>query len=160
MSNLRRQTIVIAVLIALIGCVGYFARKFNENTPNTFKTDNSKETASFFIDGRMGRENQRSSLKQELEDILNSKEANKEAKQIAQTKLFKLQDISNKENTIETKAKERGFEDALCFVDEMGVELVVKTSEELTKDKIAQLTDDIVSTTGISPSNIIIKAQQ
>lgn len=164
MSNLRRQTIIIAVLIVLIGCAGWFAKKFNDNVQNTnavsTKTSVKKQTTNFFAESRMGRDNQRSVMKEEYEKIISDKQANKEAKAAASANLMKLLDWGNKENTIETLVKERGFEDAICFIDDNGVELCVKTNDPLTEEQANQLKDIIVRTTHISPSNITIKPKQ
>lgn len=164
MSNLRKQTLVIAVLIALIACAGYFANKFNENTKDTnalnIKTNTSKTTTNYFVEGRLGRDNARSALKQECEKIASSETSTKEAKTAAAANLMELLNRGDKENAIETKAKERGFEDALCLIGDKGIELCVKTAEPLTNEQAAQLSDDIVKTTGISPSNITIKEKQ
>lgn len=164
MSNLRRQTIVIAVLILLIACAGWFAKRFNDNAQNTnalsSKITQSKQSTNFFAEGRMGRDNQRSAMKEELENIISSKDSNKEAKTAASTRLMQLLDRGDKENKIETLVKGRGFEDALCFIDDNGVELCVKTQEALTDEQANQIKDIIVRTTRVSPSNITIKSQQ
>ncbi|MCX7885202.1 MAG: SpoIIIAH-like family protein [Caloramator sp.] len=164
MSNLRRQTIIIAVLIVLIGCSGYFAKKFNDTAQNTgalsSKISQKKQTTNFFADSRMGRDNQRSTMKEEFQKIINDNHANKEAKAAATTKLMQILDWGNKENTVETLVKERGFEDAICFIDDNGVELCVKTNEQLTQEQANQLKDIIVRTTHVSPSNITIKSKE
>ncbi|QCX32701.1 SpoIIIAH-like family protein [Caloramator sp. E03] len=164
MSNLRRQTIIIAVLIVLIGCAGWFAKRFNDTVQDTnavsSKSVSKSQTTNFFAESRMGRDNQRSAMKEEYEKIISDNQANKEAKAVASTKLMQLLDWGNKENTVETLVKERGFEDAICFIDDNGVELCVKTNEQLTDEQANQLKDIIVRTTHISPSNITIKAKQ
>ncbi|SKA81967.1 stage III sporulation protein AH [Caloramator quimbayensis] len=162
MSNLRRQTIIIAVLIVLIGCAGYFAKRFNDTAQNTGALSSSlkKQTTNFFAESRMGRDNQRSAMKEEFEKIISDDKANKEAKAAASTKLMQILDWGNKENTVETLVKERGFEDAICFIDDNGVELCVKTNEQLTEEQANQLKDIIVRTTHVSPSNITIKSKQ
>lgn len=164
MSNLRRQTIIIAVLIVLIGCAGWFAKRFNDTVQDTnavnSKSVTKSQTTNFFAESRMGRDNQRSAMKEEYEKIISDSQANKEAKAVASTKLMQLLDWGNKENTVETLVKERGFEDAICFIDDNGVELCVKTNEQLTDEQANQLKDIIVRTTHISPSNITIKVKQ
>lgn len=162
MSNLRRQTIIIAVLIVLIGCAGYFAKRFNDTAQNTgaLSLNLKKQTTNFFAESRMGRETQRSAMKDEFQKIISDNQANKEAKAAASTKLMQLLDWGNKENTVETLVKERGFEDAICFIDDNGVELCVKTNEQLSEEQANQLKDIIVRTTHVSPSNITIKSKE
>lgn len=161
MSNLRKQTLVIAVLIGLIACAGWFANRFNQNTKDTstlgLKTKQSKATTSYFVDSRLGRENARTTLKQEYDKIISSEDSTKEAKTSATTSLMELLNRGDKENAVETKAKQRGFSDALCLIGDSGVELCVKSETPLTKEQVAQLSDDVIKTTGIAPSNITIK---
>lgn len=160
MSNLRRQTMIIAVLIILIACAGWFAKKFNDAAQNTNALSSKNQTTNFFAESRMGRDNQRSAMKEEYEKIISDEQANKEAKTAASAKLMQLLDWGNKENTVETLVKERGFEDAICFIDDSGVELCVKAKEQLTEEQVNQLKDIIVRTTRISPSNITIKQKE
>jgi stage III sporulation protein AH len=64
------------------------------------------------------------------------------------------------ENKIETLVRERGYEEALCVINENGVELCVKSLEELNGEQVNEITDVIVRTTGIAPSNIVIRPQK
>lgn len=163
MSNSKRQTVVIAVLILLIACAGWFAREFNkEQNLNALSTDanQNQESMNFFVDSRMGRDNARSAMKQELEKIISDANQTEEAKQTASTQMMLLLARGDKENKIETLVRERGYEDALCMIDENGVELCVKSAEELNAEQVNAITDVIVRTTGIAPSNIVIKPKK
>ncbi len=157
----KKQMYIIAVLIALIGCAGLFAKKFNNNvkdgSPLAVKTSKKQETTNFFSESRMGKENQRSAAKQEYEKIMNSKDASSEAKNDASQKLVSLVDMTEKENKIENMVKDKGYEDALCYVDENGVELCVKTKDALTDEQVAQITDVIVRTTKFPPTRITVR---
>lgn len=163
MSNSKRQTVVIAVLILLIACAGWFAREFNNRQDlNALSTDanQSQESANFFVESRMGRDNARSALRQELEKIIGDANQPEESKQEASTQMMLLIDRGDKENKIETLVRERGYEEALCTINDNGVELCVKNAEELNAEQVNAITDVIVRTTGIAPSNIVIKPQK
>jgi stage III sporulation protein AH len=163
MSNSKRQTVVIAVLILLIACAGWFAREFNNRQNlNALSTDAglNQESANYFVESRMGRDNARSALQQEYEKIINDVNQTEESKQTASTQMMLLFDRGDNENKIETLVKERGYEDALCMINESGVELCVKSPEELNAEQVNAITDVIVRTTGIAPSNIVIKPQK
>lgn len=163
MSNSKRQTVVIAVLILLIACAGWFAREFNNRQNlNALSTDANlnQESANFFVESRMGRDNARSALQQEYERIISDVNQTEESKQTASTQMMLLFDRGDNENKIETLVKERGYEDALCMINEGGVELCVKSPEELNAEQVNGITDVIVRTTGIAPSNIVIKPQK
>lgn len=179
MPNFRRQTIIIAVLIGLIGCASFFAKKLNDSNKDVDMvvkqetkatetvSDNknkNKEVASntknFFSESRMARENQRTTMKQELESIVNNTNATKEAKDNASKKLMTLIEKGDKETKIETMVKEKGFEEALCIIDDNGVEISVKSKDELTSEKVNQIKDIAVRSSGVAPSGIVIKQNQ
>lgn len=166
MEQFRKQTAIIAVLVVLIACSAYYAKRFNDQSKgvaNSGKevTETSKSgNANFFAEARIGRDNQYSTHKQELENIINNKNSTKQAIEEAQAKLMVLADWADKQAKIEQMAKQRGFEDAICLINENGVELCVKTAEALTREQAAQLMDDVVRTTSISPSKIVIKSQK
>lgn len=163
MSSSKRQTVVIAVLILLIACAGWFAREFNnKQNLNALSTDanQNKESMNFFVDSRMGRDNSRSAMRQELEKIVNDNNQTEESKQSASTQMMLLLTRGDKENKIETLVRERGYEDALCMIDDNGVELCVKSAEELNSEQVNAITDVIVRTTGMAPSNIVIKPKR
>jgi len=165
MSNVRRQTIIIAVLIVLIACAGWFAKEFNDRpltkTTGTETTNaddkQSQEAEAFFSKTRINRENERSSTMETLQGIIQNENASAEEKSEASKKYMELISRGNQENEVELKAKNDGFSDALCFITDTGVELYVKTSEDLTQEQAFALQEIIVRTTGIAPSNIVVK---
>ncbi|GFR34264.1 SpoIIIAH-like family protein [Thermobrachium celere] len=164
MEQFRKQTAIIAVLVVLIACSAWYAKKFNDQTKGVSKitetTKKANETTNYFVEARNSRDNQLSAHKQELQNIINSKNSTKQAIAEAQAKLILLADWADKQARVEQLAKQRGFEDAVCFINENGVELCVKSAEALTSEQAAQLMDDVVRTTSISPTKIIIKTQK
>lgn len=178
MPNFRKQTVIIAVLIGLIGCASFFAKKFNDSFKDTDMvvkqgtevtetvSDNkegkevAKNTKNFFSESRMSRESQRTTMKQELESIVNNKNATKEAKDKASQKLITLIEKGEKENKIETMVKEKGFEEALCIIDDNGLEISVKSKDKLTSEKVNQIKDIAVRASGKAPNGIVVKQNQ
>ena len=105
----------------------------------------------------MARESQRTTMKQELESIINNKNSTKDAKDKASKALIALIEKGEKETKIETMIKQQGFEEALCLIDDNGIEISVKSSDKLTGKKVNQITDVAVRASGIAPSGITIK---
>ncbi|MEF9933787.1 MAG: SpoIIIAH-like family protein [Clostridium sp.] len=172
MPNFKKQTVIIAVLIGLIGCASFFAKEFNDSfkdtdmvlKPETEITETlgmKKETTkNFFAEGRMARENQRTTMKQELESIINNKNATKESKEKATRKLMSIIEKGEKETKIETMVKEKGFEEALCIIDDNGVEICVKSQDKLNGERVNQIKDIAVRASGVAPTGIIVKQNQ
>lgn len=165
MSNVRRQTLIIAVLIVLIACAGWFAKEFNDRSvTDPAKTEatnagskESQEAEVFFSKTRISRESERSSTMETLQGIIQSANASDEEKAEATKKYMELLSRGDQENEVELKAKNDGYSDALCFISDTGVELYVKTSSNLTQEQAFALQEIIVRTTGIAPSNIVVK---
>lgn len=175
MQNFKKQTAIIATLVVLIGCASLFAKKFNDSykdvdlagKPSTEVaqtiSDNkevAKATKNFYSEGRMARENQRTTMKQELESIVNNKNATKESKEKASKKIMSIIEKGEKENKIETMVKEKGFEEALCIIDDNGIEISVKSGDKLTGEKVNQIKDIAVRSSGVSPSGIRVMQNQ
>jgi stage III sporulation protein AH len=165
MSNVRRQTLIIAVLIVLIACAGWFAKEVNDRptTKTTGKeatnegTQQNQEAAVFFSKNRISRQSERSSTMENLQSLIQSTEASAETKSEASAKYMELLTRGDQENEVEIKAKNDGYADALCFITDTGVELYVKIANSLTKEQAFALQEIIVRTTGIAPSNIVVK---
>lgn len=164
MSNVRKQTIVISVLIVLIACAGWFAKNFNDSVKDSnalsTKVTQANQTMNFFADSRIQKDNRYSASKQELKEIINNKATTKKAHETATLSLIKLIDRENKENTIETLVKENGFEDALCLMSDKYVEVCVKVSGEMTAEQVHQIKDIIVKNSDYKAGNIVIKPKQ
>lgn len=164
MSTVRKQTIVISVLIVLIACAGFFAKNFNDSVKDTNALSGAvvetTKTMNYFAQSRIDKENKFETSKTELDGIQKNKELTKKAREAAAMNLIKMVDTNNKESKIENIIKGRGFEDALCMITESNVEVCVKAPSELTKDQVHDITGIVVKATNVSPSNIYIKAKQ
>jgi stage III sporulation protein AH len=164
MSNSKKQTIVISVLIVLIVCVSLVARNFN----NTVKDSNAisdnvtvaSKTLNYFADSRIQKETQFDNSKLQYNEIKDNKELSKKVRGDAAVKLMGMVDTSNKEIKIETLVKGRGFEDALCTITDANVDVCVKTTGEITKEQVNAIKDIIVSATKYSPNNIFVRSKQ
>lgn len=164
MSNVRKQTIVISILIVMIACAGLFAKNFNDNVKDSNALSQTvtetNKTLNYFAESRIQKENKFDTSKAQYNEIIKNKEAGKKAHEAASMNLIKMTAANNNESKIETLIKGRGFEDALCMITEKNVEVVVKTTVEFTAQQVHEIKDIVVNTTKISPSNIYIKAKQ
>ncbi len=99
----------------------------------------------------------RSQSVDEWKKIATNNETSQEGKKDAEKKILGATDNADKERTIETLVKAKGFEDCIAYVDESGVAVTVKGGE-IDGSKVAQIKDIIVAETGVSPRNIKINA--
>lgn len=115
----------------------------------------SDEKSAFFSEYRLEREKNRSKEKELWEGIINSTTAEVTFKTMAQQELVKMVSLTEKEMIIENLIIAKGFEDALVFLTDDNVTVVVNANE-LNQQSVAQIQDIIMRKTNISPSNIKI----
>lgn len=137
-----------------------------QNTENTGEgsiaiVEENKEEAlessssAFFYEYRIERDKNRSQEREMWEDIINNQNTDQTFKNLAQQELVKIVSLTEKEMIIENLIISRGFNDALVFMTDDSVTVIVDT-KELTQAQVAQIQDIVVSKTKVSPSNIKI----
>lgn len=130
-------------------------------TPNVAIIEDSKEpqnpeaTSTFFTEYRMEREKNRSKERQMWEDIIGNQTTDKTFKTLAQQELVKIVSLTEKEMIIENLIISRGFNDALVFLTDDSVTVIVD-AKELTSTNVAQIQDIVVRKTKINAANIKI----
>ncbi len=118
-------------------------------------TQNLESTSTFFTEYRMEREKNRSKERQMWEDIMGSETTDKSFKTLAQQELVKIVALTEKEMIIENLIISRGFNDALVFLTDDSVTVIVD-AKELTSTNVAQIQDIVVRKTKINAANIKI----
>lgn len=160
MDNTKRQTVVIAVLILLIACAGWFARNINEDMlikDTVSKTKISQGEKDVFLQQRESKTLARNTTKEELLKIKADKGANKDAKIRAQAQMLDLNNRTEKEATIEKTIKSKGYQDALCYIERNGVEVSIKAKSNLAAAQVEEIKNIIIKNTGFAPSRIVVK---
>lgn len=111
--------------------------------------------ASYFASNRIEREQARAKNKAMYSEIINSEGATKEQKDLAVNSMLELTDIISKENKTEMLLEAKGFADAIVFMDDGKVDVVVN-SEALTDQQLAIIEEVVKDKTGIAVENISI----
>lgn len=111
--------------------------------------------SDFFIDYKLERDRLRSQEADYLRELINNTNASIESKEKAQQDLIALSQKVEKEMVVENLIKAKGFEDAVIFFSDEFVNIVIKTNGLLPKD-VAQITDVVTKTTGITVDKITI----
>ena len=109
------------------------------STIDNVESNNSEETEDFyFTTSKLERNTMYSELLETYQEMYNNSNATAEAKSEA---LAKINNINNTKNAImisENLIMAKGFEDAVIFVNEGSVSVVVKT-DELKQEEVAQI---------------------
>lgn len=175
----KRNQIVITALIVVILCAGYLNFRYNnakltstngttpigtayfvENTTGQTGTEANttaaKISGDYFVVTRAEKERTRDEQKDMLQNIINNKNVDKDAKAKAEDELMKITKDIEKETIIEGVLKGKGFADILSFINDNKVDIVVKDEANLLTSQQAMILDIVIRETGVSAENIKI----
>lgn len=157
----KKQCGIIFTLLALILCVGMLAAKLNngglndptdlsqvlssENVTTTAdkeavkdSTETSAQTSNYFYDSKSVREQQDSATIQSLKAIISDENTSQDKKDDATEKLTEKTMMKDNEGRIELSIKNKGYDDALCMLEDGKATVIVKSEKAISeKDSIA-----------------------
>ncbi len=107
---------------------------------------------------KQDRDSARSEAMEQWKETAQSKEASQETKSAAEKKVKAANEYAEKEKSIETLVKAKGYADCFAHVDESGVSVMV-SGGEVNGAKVAQIKDIIVAETNVEVRNIKISAE-
>lgn len=117
----------------------------------TSKENMSKST--YILDMKMEREKQRNDLTEELNEIINNPSTSDTSREEASNMKVKLVKYQETELKIENLLSAKGFEDALVYIGEDNVNVVVR-KDNLSKTDAAKIFDLVSEQTGVSYDSI------
>ncbi len=166
MMVVKKKQLVVAALAVIIGTAGYLNAGKNEDTPTDTKymgeaqLVNSSETqaedgSDFFSQARIDREAGRSRSIETFNVVLQNENADTEAKASAQQGVLELAQNTETETAIENLLRAKGFEDAVCYINNGMANVVVK-AEILDSADVAKISEVVTEQSGISQDKIKI----
>ena len=116
---------------------------------------NLMKSSSYFIESKLERDKKRSEMVTSLNNIIDDRNTNEETR--AQALDIKLNTITNteKETFMENMIMAKGFDDAIVYLSDQSINIVVN-SENLTAKDVAQIVDIVQRETDIAMDDIII----
>jgi len=93
----------------------------------------------FFISYRMDREAQRAQQLDHYEQLMNSAEATAQTIAEANSKMNKIADLAERELTLESLIRDKGFEEAVVIADLDRVNVIVKSEDALEKKQVVDI---------------------
>ena len=117
----------------------------------TSKENMNKST--YILDMKMTREKQRNDLSEELNEIINNPSTTDKSREEASNMKLQLVKYQETELKIENLLSAKGFENALVYIGEDNVNVVVN-KEDLTKSEAAKIFDLVSEQTGVSYDKI------
>lgn len=117
----------------------------------TSKENMSKST--YILDMKMTREKQRNDLSEELNEIINNPSTTDKSREEASNMKLQLVKYQETELKIENLLSAKGFENALVYIGENNVNVVVN-KQDLSKSEAARIFDLVAEQSGVSYDQI------
>lgn len=114
---------------------------------------------NYFVEYRLSRDKLRAGMVDRLNEIVKNTQTTEEVRSDAQKEIIKIGNISEKELQIEGLIKSKGFEEALVFLTDEDIKVVV-SANELTEQDMVKILDIIKSETDFTSENIKIMKKQ
>ena len=149
----RKQMGIILTLMALIVCVGVLSMKLNENglldqqvglesvlEKNDDSTKETLSTSEYFYSMRLTKEQQDEKYIDDMKAITEEVNASQESKDLANNALVEKTKMKDQESRVESEIRNKGYEDALCMInDNKIVKVYVKVDEVLSEEEAATI---------------------
>lgn len=116
-------------------------------------TQNNDE--NFFVRYRLERDKARSEQLDIYREMINNPNTDKTTKQEAQQQMLDITSRMEKEMKIESLVRARGYKDALGYIHDQSVDVIVQ-SAGLDNNDVAVIGDIVVKTTGFSSEDVTI----
>lgn len=124
---------------------------------NYTKSEDDQEAENFFIEYRLERDKARSEQLDIYREMINNSNTDKTTKEEAQKKMLQLTEKMEKEMEIESLIRARGYPDALSYIHDQSVDVIVQTKNKtLSENDVAKIGDIIVKTTGFKTEDVTI----
>ena len=126
----------------------------NNDEVNYAKSSESNDQ-NFFIRYRLERDKARSEQLDIYREMINNPNTDKTTKQEAQNKMLELTKRMEKEMEIESLVRARGYKDALAYIHDEAVDIIVQ-STGLERNDVAIIGDIVVKSTGFNSEDVTI----
>lgn len=129
------------------------AKETSKEIEETLNSKENVESSTYIVDMKMTREKQRNELTEKLNEIINNPSTSDKAKVEASNMKVELVKSSDKELQIENLLLAKGYKEAIVYIDEDKINVVVNM-KEITQDDANKIFDIVSSQSGINRENI------
>ena len=167
---------VLGVVLVTAGLINYGNQPGLEVSgdivPNTGETSSVSEVVgnlevanpsnigdAYFVSAKLERDRTYGEQIEIQENILYNEKSDDNMKKIAQEQINHISNNLNKEMSIETLLKAKGFDDTVAIINDDSVNVVVKSMEELGIAEVAQIQNIVMRESGARAENIHIVAK-
>ncbi|MDR1703794.1 MAG: SpoIIIAH-like family protein [Clostridiales bacterium] len=114
---------------------------------------NASTDSSFFVQAKLGREQDRSKQKETLNDVIASADVDMNTKALCAEYILDITDRMETENATESALIAKGFGESYVRLDDNWVEVIINKNR-ITEQELAQLEDIVTRTTGYTVDKI------
>lgn len=129
------------------------AKETSKEIENTLSSKENIDSSTYIVDMKMTREKQRNELTERLNEIINNPSTTDEAKVEASNMKVQMVKNSDKELQLENLLLAKGYKDAIVYINEGKVNVVVNM-EEITQNDANKIFELIGSQENIDRENI------
>ena len=165
MMVVKKKQLIIAALAVVIGTAGYLnAGKNTEESNKKFLgeaqlvgSEAVQETTAedFFSQARIDREAGRSRAVETFNSIISNEDSDETSKTSAQQGMLELAQNTETETAVENLLRAKGFEDAVCYINNGMANVVVKT-DSFDGASAAMISEIVSEQSGIEQEKIKI----
>lgn len=167
MMVVKKKQLIIAALAIVIGTAGYLnagRNKAAEETGEKYLGEaqlvdsgdiHTESSEDFFSQARIDREAGRSRAVETFNSIISNEDADVTAKANAQQGVLELAENTETETAIENLLRAKGFDDAVCYINNGMANVVVKT-QALDGAGAATIAETVFEQSGIPQEKIKI----
>ena len=166
----KKQAVIIGTLLALIVCAGVLATKLNnplyvngtdsgskQSTVSFNNNDKKNNKSQFFDETKLTREQKSAETLQTLKTLIDDKNVSKENRDDAAKKYTDLAMNTNYESKIEATLKSKGYEDAICSIEDNKARVIVKGKDKLTDKDTREIKNVVMGISKIQEVEITTK---
>ena len=131
----------------------------NIDITETVTSNSLMKSSAYFIEGKLTRDKKRSEMISSLDDIITTQNTSKEIKDSATNMKLNLISNTEKEVFIENMIMAKGFNDAIVYLSDQSINIVV-SSAQLEANDVAKIVDIVKRETNIPMDQIIIMGKK
>ncbi|TJX16280.1 SpoIIIAH-like family protein [Tissierella creatinini] len=137
------------------------AEVISSNNEDLAEVMNTESTTSrdYFVEYRLSRDKLRAGAMDRLDEIVKNENTAEDVRTKAQEEIINIGNISEKELQIEGLVKSKGFDEAIVFITDEDIKVVV-SANELKEQDVIKILDIVKSETSFNGDSIKIMKKQ
>ena len=117
----------------------------------------NKQTTEFFLEMKLTRDQANARDLQSLKALIDDENTPKESRDIAASKYINIANSANNEVHIEMILKSKGYDEAVAFISDDRVRVILNQNKKLSNKQLKEISDTVFSVTKIKDIEVTTK---